>query len=160
MVDASANGALLAKSYNDAYKILERMANNNYQWPTERVAAGRLVAGIHDVDAVTALTAQVSSLSNILKSMNMAAGATVDQSAAISCVYCDEGHSFDSSPSNPASVYYVGNYNKNNNPFSNTYNQGWRHHPNFSWSNQGATSDTTPNRPAYPPGFQHHLPQQ
>ena len=74
LVDASANGALLAKSYNEAYEILERMANNNYQWPTDRLATGRGVTGIHDVDAVTALTAQVSSLSNILKSMNLATG--------------------------------------------------------------------------------------
>ncbi|PON43631.1 hypothetical protein PanWU01x14_272480, partial [Parasponia andersonii] len=61
------------------------------------------VAGIHDVDAVIALTAQVSSLSNILKSMNMAAGVTVHQSAAISYVYYGERHSFDNCPSNHAS---------------------------------------------------------
>ncbi|PON50379.1 hypothetical protein PanWU01x14_223510, partial [Parasponia andersonii] len=64
--------------------------------------------------------AQVSSLSNILKSMNMAAGATGEQSAAVSCIYCGEGHSFDSCPSNPASVCYMGNFNKNNNLFANT----------------------------------------
>ena len=32
MVDASANRALLSKSYNEAHEILERIANNNYQW--------------------------------------------------------------------------------------------------------------------------------
>jgi hypothetical protein len=32
---------------------------------------------------------------------------------------------------------YVGqnNYPTKNNPYSNTYNAGWRNHPNFSWSN-------------------------
>jgi hypothetical protein len=32
---------------------------------------------------------------------------------------------------------YVGqsNYPPKNNPYSNTYNPGWRNHPNFSWSN-------------------------
>ena len=30
MVDALANEALLSKSYNEAYEILERIANNNY----------------------------------------------------------------------------------------------------------------------------------
>ena len=35
-----------------------------------------------------------------------------------------------------------------NDPFSNTYNPGWRNHPNFSWRDQGA------NRQAPPPGFQ------
>ncbi|KAA3461920.1 hypothetical protein EPI10_028454 [Gossypium australe] len=32
VVDASVNGALLLKSYNEAYEILERISNNNYQW--------------------------------------------------------------------------------------------------------------------------------
>ena len=36
MVDASANMALLSKSYNEAYEILERIANNNYQCPSTR----------------------------------------------------------------------------------------------------------------------------
>jgi hypothetical protein len=32
---------------------------------------------------------------------------------------------------------YVGqnNYPPKNNPYSHTYNAGWRNHPNFSWSN-------------------------
>ena len=30
MMDALANGALLSKSYTEAYEILERIANNNY----------------------------------------------------------------------------------------------------------------------------------
>ncbi len=31
-----------------------------------------------------------------------------------------------------------GNFNQRqpNNPYLNTYNLGWRNHPNFSWSNQ------------------------
>ena len=61
IVDAFANGAILSKSYNEAYEILERMANNNYQWPAERTNAARRVAGVHEVDAITVLSAQVSS---------------------------------------------------------------------------------------------------
>ena len=34
VLDAFANGALLSKSYNEAYEIIERIASNNYQWPT------------------------------------------------------------------------------------------------------------------------------
>ena len=56
MVDASVNGTLLSKSYNEAYEILERIANNNYQW-----------TGVHNVDALTILSAQVTSLTNIVK---------------------------------------------------------------------------------------------
>ena len=42
---------------------------------------------------------------------------------------------------------YVNNYTRQNNPYSNTYNQGWRNHPNFSW-NQGNQMKQPP------PGFQ------
>ena len=41
MVDASANEALLSKSYNEAYEILERIANNSYQSPSTRPVAAR-----------------------------------------------------------------------------------------------------------------------
>ncbi|KAA3466224.1 Pol polyprotein [Gossypium australe] len=34
VVDVSTNRTLLDKSYNEAYEILERIANNDYQYPT------------------------------------------------------------------------------------------------------------------------------
>lgn len=46
-------------------------------------------------------------------------------------------------------VNYVKNFNRQgNNPYSNTYNRGWRNHPNFTWSNNSGQK----NNP--PPGFQ------
>ncbi|XP_028772263.1 LRR receptor-like serine/threonine-protein kinase GSO2 [Neltuma alba] len=41
---------------------------------------------------------------------------------------------------------YMGG-NPKNDPYSNTYNPGWRNHPNFAWKN------STPQRPQAPPGF-------
>ena len=158
IVDASANGAILAKTYNKAYEILERMAHNNYQWLAKRAVVARRVTGVHKVDVVMTLTTQVSSLSNILKPMNMTIGANAQQSTIVSCTYCGEGHLFDNCPSNLESVYYVGNFNRNNNPYSNTYNSGWRKHSNFSWNshsqNAGSSSSSMPNRPRFPLGFQ------
>ena len=85
------------------------------------------------------------------------APATVNEISDVSCVYCGEGHLFDNYPGNPTSVNYVGSFNRQNqdNPYSNTYNPGWRHHPNFSWSNQHqpAVAFSGQNRPAQPPGF-------
>ena len=57
MVDASANGALLSKSYTEAYEILEKITNNNYQWPSARQPAARGSAGVHNIDAITTLSA-------------------------------------------------------------------------------------------------------
>ncbi|KAH9780492.1 hypothetical protein KPL71_008099 [Citrus sinensis] len=156
MVDASANGALLSKSYNEAYEILEIITNNNYQWPSTRQAAARGTAGVHNVDALTTLSAQVTLLTKMVKAMTTAP-ATVNQISDMSHVYCGEGHLFDNCPGNPASVNYMGSFNRQNqdNPYSNTHNPGWRQHPNFSWSyhNQTAAVPSGQNRPAQPPGF-------
>lgn len=37
MVDAAAGGALMGKTPYKAYKLLEDMVSNNYQWPSERL---------------------------------------------------------------------------------------------------------------------------
>ncbi|XP_024025307.1 uncharacterized protein LOC112092710 [Morus notabilis] len=134
IVDAAAGGAILAKSYNDAYEILERMANNNYQWPTERHNA-RKATGIHEVDAITALSAQMS-------------GKGVEQSGR-------DSHQYEDCPSNPAYACYVANFNTGNHHYSNPHNQGMRQHPNLSWSNLGA-STSQPNayhKNTYPPRY-------
>ncbi|XP_062114415.1 uncharacterized protein LOC133825500 [Humulus lupulus] len=160
VLDASANGAILSKSYNEAFEILERIASNNYQWSNTRAPTSRKVAGVLEVDALTALTAQMASMTNILKNMSMGGNvqpAAAIQSAEVSCVYCGDGHTFENCPSNPASVCYVGNhnFNRNNNPYSNSYNPVWRQHPNLSWGGQGASSSGAPaqGKQSFPPGF-------
>ena len=94
-------------------EILERIANNNYQWPSTRQAAARGTTGVHNVDALIALSAQVASLTKMVKAMTTAP-ATVNQISNVSCVYCGEGHLFDNCPGNLISVNYVGNFNRQN----------------------------------------------
>ncbi|XP_024021733.1 uncharacterized protein LOC112091705 [Morus notabilis] len=156
IVDAAAGGAILAKSYNEAYEILERMANNNYQWPTERLNV-RKATGIYEVDAITALSAQMSSLTNMVKELHMPVAVNVVQTAGFSCVYYGEGHLYEDCPSNPASACYVANFNRSSNPYLNPHNQGLSQHPNMAWSNQGADSSgaNAYYRPTYPPGYSH-----
>ena len=50
-----------------------------------------------------------------------------------SSVNCQMGNPFAQSSYGQAN--YVSNFQRQNNPYSNTYNPGWRNHPNFSWSN-------------------------
>ncbi|KAA3470194.1 transcription factor SPT20-like protein [Gossypium australe] len=45
-------------SYNEVYEIIERIANKNYQWPTNRAASRKRVAGVYEVDVLTSLSAQ------------------------------------------------------------------------------------------------------
>lgn len=46
------------------------MASNHYQWPIERQKAGKL-AGIHEVDVITTLTAQIALLTKWMDSPNI-----------------------------------------------------------------------------------------
>ncbi|KAH9802189.1 hypothetical protein KPL71_001277 [Citrus sinensis] len=122
MVDASANGALLSKSYTEAYEILERIANNNYQWPSTRQPAARGSTGVHNIDAITALSSQVTSLTNMVKAMT-SAPAIVKQVAELSCVYCGEERDFDNCPRNPALVNYVALNGQNRNTRPSSFHQ-------------------------------------
>ena len=53
----------MLKTAESVTSLLEEMASNNYQWPTKRTMAKK-VAGIHELDPFTALSAQVASLSH------------------------------------------------------------------------------------------------
>ena len=77
------------------------------------------------------------------------------QTTRVSCVYYGEGHLYEDCPSNPTSACYVANSNRNNNPYSNPHNQGWRQHLNLALCNQGASSSGTNayHIPTYPPGY-------
>ena len=53
----------MSKTAEGATSLLEEMASNNYQWPTERTMAKK-VTGIHELDSFAAFSAQVASLSH------------------------------------------------------------------------------------------------
>ena len=154
VLDASANGAILSKSYNEAFEILETIASNNYQWSNTRAPTSRKVAGVLEVDAITALTAQMASMTNVLKNLSIGNAKNIQPAAAIqsddvSCVFCGEGHVFEKCPSNLESVFYMGNqnFNRNNGAFSNSYNQAWKNHPNLSWGGGVKEQGQAPHQP-------------
>ncbi|KAG9458327.1 hypothetical protein H6P81_002835 [Aristolochia fimbriata] len=67
--DAAAGGTMNKKTPNEVYELIEEMASNMYQYPAERSARGR-VAGIHNVDPVLALQAQVESIAKQLSQLH------------------------------------------------------------------------------------------
>ncbi|KAK8521572.1 hypothetical protein V6N12_031466 [Hibiscus sabdariffa] len=162
MLDASANGTLLDKSPEEAFDILDWVANNDYQFPTTRLGAGRRAPGRLDLDANDLVSAQLSAITNMLK--NLQKPTNVRDAKALNCVHCEGNHHANDFSTMHESASYVGNYNRNaNNPYSNTYNPGWRQHPNFSWSNQGGGNTSNAIRKQSmnaPPGFQTNMPWQ
>ncbi|XP_062075954.1 uncharacterized protein LOC133780091 [Humulus lupulus] len=142
IIDDAAGGAFMSKSAKKAYELLEKMAMNNYQWPSER-DRNEKVAGMHELDDITAITAQVASLTKQLQKNSMAT--QVMQIQAV-CHNCGGPHLFEQcmvvemNNSIPIEqVNMMGNLNRQANyPFSNSFNQGWRNQPNFAWrNNQG-----------------------
>ncbi|KAL5570136.1 hypothetical protein UlMin_026711 [Ulmus minor] len=134
MVDAASGGAFFNKSPEDGYELIEVMASNNFM-KSERNSQKR-TAGVHEIDAFNKLAAQIALLNNNFKNLN------VSSISNVVCDLCAGNHSnMECQFGNQAQensleqVNFVANNQRQYNPNSNYYNQGWNNHPNFSWSN-------------------------
>ncbi|GKU88967.1 hypothetical protein SLEP1_g3172 [Rubroshorea leprosula] len=154
IIDTAAGGNLMNKTEEDGYKLLDEMASNSYQWTNDRAIEKGV--GLHDVDAFTSLSAQISVLNKKLDNLGASAMSISSNSCCELCgqfghasVECQVGNSVQSS--NEQANFVSSGGRSNFNPYSNTYNPGWRSHPNFSWSN---------NQVRVPPGFQQQNQQE
>ncbi|KAJ9552364.1 hypothetical protein OSB04_016409 [Centaurea solstitialis] len=151
MLDATAGGAFTASTYNEGYDILEKISINNGHCSDPRAISAtpiRSVAGSQDQTAITALAAQLASVTTLLQNLTSGHGGQLavnevgEVALTLSCVCCGGEHSYDCCPHNCEAVNYV---QKNSNPYGNTYNAKWRQHPGFSWK------EPCSNPPAPPP---------
>ncbi|XP_071939988.1 uncharacterized protein [Coffea arabica] len=106
------------------------------------------------MDTLNMLSAQMN---NVMKLLSKQGGAGPSSSNAhVACCSICGGEHDTNECVDSEQVQFINNYNRNapNNPYSNTYNPGWRNHPNFGWKDQG-----NQQRPTNPPGFQPRQPQ-
>ncbi|KAI5343032.1 hypothetical protein L3X38_010908 [Prunus dulcis] len=96
LVDAAAGGALMTKTATEEFELLETMASNNYQWPSERM--NLKPAGVLEVDAMALLTAQISNLTKKVDSLSVNA---INTSTNFGCELCAGPH--------PSSECTIGN---------------------------------------------------
>ncbi|KAL5559239.1 hypothetical protein UlMin_035450 [Ulmus minor] len=154
MIDATAGGSLMGKTPEDAHELLEIMTENNNQWHSEQVTAKR-PAAVHEIDSVNALSAQVAALSRKMDSLS----SKLESKPTVECDLCGGNHaSIECQVGNPFAspnaeqANYVSNFQRpQNNPYSTTYNPGWRNHPNLSWGN---------NQGGFKPSSSFHQPQE
>ncbi|CAL9024824.1 unnamed protein product [Prunus brigantina] len=136
-VNNAAGGALKKKNAQESYDIFEMLGSNDQHKDTRGKSAG-----IYEISPNNELALQVAGLQRKLDSvLNMVP--KVPQVEV--CGICNvQGHSTHMCPAGndyPAFIHeqahMMNSYNQRprNDPFSNTYNPGWRNHPNFSWSN-------------------------
>ncbi|KAJ9539557.1 hypothetical protein OSB04_032290 [Centaurea solstitialis] len=161
MIDATAGGSFTDLTYNNAHALLDKIANNSSEWSDPRKLPRKSVSSTQDLDAIASLNAQIVALTNLVKN-NLKPNQTIPSGNEMSA-NCEEDHPFEDCPENPASVNYVGN-NPKYNPYSQTYNPGWRDHPHLSYKSNNVQQpfggSSGQNRPQNPPGFGQNRQQQ
>ncbi|XP_020418036.1 uncharacterized protein LOC109948741 [Prunus persica] len=130
MVDATSGGGLMNKSATQAKEMFENIAANSQQFNYRRAPPKK--AGVYEVSA-SDIGPQIANLTNLVKQL-------IPQ-AQVCAVCANPGHPTESCPSlygdgeEMAQAHYMQQQKPRNDPFSNTYNPGWRQHPNFGWKN-------------------------
>jgi hypothetical protein len=141
LLEARCQGDFTSLSDTEAWELFEELAARTMNW--EEIASTQDPRGERRVLLVSptkALEAKVAALTweiELLKTKEKAKDVA-------SCVGCNEiGHAIDDCPllqghpSIDVQAAFTRPFVGKNDPFSNTYNPGWRQHPNFSWRGQG-----------------------
>ena len=156
MLDASAGGALVDKTPMAAKILISNRALNAQQY--EGVGQrGPPRQHVHEVSTSSDLHSQLANLTSLVS--QMAEG--MKMQGPIVCGVCSiQGHASEKCPQlienggweSAHAIGFQGQNQPRNDPYSNTYNPGWRDHPNFKWrepqqpQNQGGFRQQ-------PPGF-------
>ncbi|CAN6465339.1 unnamed protein product [Victoria cruziana] len=149
VIDSSCGGSLMLKSEDEAWLLYDTLAENSlhntgptvlrHQTGTGTSILGRkgtseTGSGSHTDEKLDALSRK---LDQLLSSRTIGYGQPV-------CALCDSsGHITDECPlsrAEPASDQAVNaaqDFSRPYDPYSATYNPGWRNHPNFGWRNTG-----------------------
>ncbi|XP_022868727.1 uncharacterized protein LOC111388274 [Olea europaea var. sylvestris] len=141
MVDAAAGGILMAKTTEAAYALLDDIATNSYQWPSEGSGVKK-VAEFHEVDPITALAAQVASLTNQIVMLTTQG----NQQKVDSVMSTSSSHQETEVANEQAQYVNSRNYNQRGSYQANHYHPGLRNHENLSYGNNRNTLQP-------PPGF-------
>ncbi|CAN6547476.1 unnamed protein product [Malus baccata var. baccata] len=157
MLDASAGGALVDKTPTASKTLISNRALNAQQYEGVGQRCNPRQHQVNEVSAITELQNQMANLTTLLS--QVVEGPKVQNMAA--CGVCSmQGHLTDKCPQlienggweTLNAVGFGNQYQPRNGPFSNTYNPGWRDHPNFKWREpqQGQQQSTFRQQP---PGF-------
>ncbi|CAN6695348.1 unnamed protein product [Malus baccata var. baccata] len=157
MLDASAGGALVDKTPTVAKTLIANRALNAQQYEGVGQRSTTRQHQVNEVSAITELQNQMANLTTLLS--QVVEGPKVQNVSA--CGVCSmQGHPTDTCPQlienggweTLNAVGFGQQYQQRNDPFSNTYNPGWRDHPNFKWREpqQGQQQNTFRQQP---PGF-------
>ncbi|CAN6679382.1 unnamed protein product [Malus baccata var. baccata] len=154
MLDASAGGALVDKTPTAAKTLIANRTLNAQQYEGVGQRSTTRQHQVNEVSAITELQNQMANLTTLLS--QVVEGPKVQNVSA--CGVCSmQGHPTDTCPQlienggweTLNAVGFGQQYQQRNDPFSNTYNPGWRDHPNFKWREpqQGQQQNTFRRQP-------------
>ncbi|XP_017647991.1 uncharacterized protein LOC108488212 [Gossypium arboreum] len=153
MVDAASGGALVNMTPENARTLISTMAANSQQFSSSSEPSRR----VHEVSTVS-LENKIDKLTDIVNSL-----VTGKIGAAKVCGICTMlNHPTDSCPmlqdETSTQVNAINNFpgppQRPYNPYGNTFNSGWRDHPNMSYGNKNQ------NYQPRPPPFPNQSPQK
>ncbi|CAN6566344.1 unnamed protein product [Malus baccata var. baccata] len=157
MLDASVGGALVDKTPTAAKTLIANRALNAQQY---KGVGQRGIPRQHQVNEVSAITELQNQMANLTTLLSQVVEGPKVQNVSACGVCSMQGHPTDTCPQlienggweTLNAVGFGQQYQQRNDPFSNTYNPGWRDHPNFKWREpqQGQQQNTFRQQP---PGF-------
>uniref|UniRef100_A0A2N9I9L5 Reverse transcriptase/retrotransposon-derived protein RNase H-like domain-containing protein n=1 Tax=Fagus sylvatica TaxID=28930 RepID=A0A2N9I9L5_FAGSY len=153
-VEMMCNGAFLNKDPNEAWQYFDQLAENAQSWDPSALSENSSKTkpsttssgGRHHLREEDDLNARIASLARKVESMELR---KVNEITPVQkeevCGICEiMGHATHECPTIPAfkevlhdQANAMNTYKKPfQSPYSETYNPGWRNHPNFSWRNE------------------------
>ncbi|CAN6712728.1 unnamed protein product [Malus baccata var. baccata] len=157
MLDASVGGALVDKTPTAAKTLIANRALNAQQYEGVGQRGTPRQHQVNEVNAITELQNQMANLTTLLS--QVVEGPKV-QNVSLCGVCSMQGHPTDKCPQlienggweTLNAVGFGQQYQQMSDPFSNTYNPGWRDHPNFEWREPQQGQQQSGFR-QQPPGF-------
>ncbi|XP_060972545.1 uncharacterized protein LOC115717791 [Cannabis sativa] len=156
------NGDFLQKDPEEALEYLEEISEKSYTWSAPSPTDKPQTAGVYQLKEEDSVKAQLEALKKQFEAFKTQEGKALQMAAKVEkqepCFICGgTDHQPQECPSlsmlrgeDEEQCNALGDYKKPYNAYSNTYNPGWRNHPNFSWKdtsqNQASGSQWRPNQ--------------
>ncbi|XP_058786629.1 uncharacterized protein LOC131661193 [Vicia villosa] len=157
IIDTAAGGSTNFSIATGIKKIIEAIAANEHLELYDRTVSqpeGKIDLKL--ANQVVIMEDQIKAeVERRLKGMNLGTHtvAQVQPAQAMVCEICGGPHFAIHCVATAEQVEAI-KFLRQNNPYSNTYNPGWKNHPNFSWKDQQG------NAPKQVPQQQQYMPQQ
>ncbi|CAN6454422.1 unnamed protein product [Victoria cruziana] len=169
VIDSSCGGSLMLKGEDDAWLLYDTLAENSLHntGPTllrhQQTNTGASKRGVSEIGSGSHMDQKLDTLSRKLD--QLLSSRTIGYGHPV-CTLCDGlGYTVEDCPmissdiSSGRAVNAAQGFSRPYDPYSVTYNLGWRNHPNFGWRNTGYQQSQQQQLPAPPQRPQIEYPQ-